>query len=124
MLAPPLNPRPRVCHAARRSETPVIRYLFKRPDQSGNNSFRIRLLPTSPLAQVRLPPQQLPGRVRRSDVESSVPGQKESRWEVSFDFEKVPAGEYLDLIVEHIAPRQFLQRALGHLMLLLGVIFL
>jgi predicted acylesterase/phospholipase RssA len=84
--------------------------VFKKPENAANNSFRVRLLPTSPLTQVRFPPQQVPTKVRRSNVESSVPGQKTCRWEASFDFEKVPAGEYVDLMVEHLSPGQFLSR--------------
>jgi predicted acylesterase/phospholipase RssA len=84
--------------------------VFKKPEKAGNNYFRIPLLPTSPLTQVRFPPQDVPARVRMSNVESSVPGQTECRWEASFDFEKVPAGEYVDLIVEHLSPGQFMRR--------------
>jgi hypothetical protein len=46
-----------------------------------------------------------------SKVKSSVPGRRECRWEASFDFEKTPAGEYVDLIVEQLSPGQFLHRA-------------
>jgi hypothetical protein len=84
--------------------------VFKKPEQAGSNHFRIRLLPTSPLAQVRFPPQQVPAKARMSNVESSVAGQKVCRWEASFDCEKVPAGEYVDLIVEYLSPGQFLRR--------------
>jgi hypothetical protein len=85
--------------------------VFKKPENVGNNNFRFRLLPTSPLAQVRFPPQQVPAKVRMCPVESSVPGQKECRWEASFDFEKVPAGDHVDLIVEEFTPGQFLHRS-------------
>jgi hypothetical protein len=85
--------------------------VFKKPENAGNNNFRFRLLPTSPLAQVRFPPQQVPAKVRMCPVESSVPGQKECRWEASFDFEKVPAGDHVDLIVEEFTPGQFLHRS-------------
>jgi hypothetical protein len=84
--------------------------VLKKPENGGKKNFRIHLLATSPLTQVRFPPQQVPGKVRVSNVESSVPGQKECRWEASFDFEKVPADDYVDLIVEHLSPGQFLRR--------------
>jgi hypothetical protein len=45
------------------------------------------------------------------NVESSVPGQKECYWEASYDFEKVPAGEFVDLIFEELSPGQFLKRS-------------
>jgi predicted acylesterase/phospholipase RssA len=84
--------------------------VFKKPEKAGNNSFRIHLLPTSPLTQVRFPPLQVPAKLRMSNVESSVPGQKKCRWEASFDFEKVPAGENVDLIFEELSPGGFLHR--------------
>jgi predicted acylesterase/phospholipase RssA len=87
--------------------------VFKRPEHTGSNEFRFYLLATSPLAQVRFPPQQVPGKVRMAKLESSIPGQNNCRWGASFDFEKVPAGEYVDLIVEYFAPGRFLQRSQG-----------
>jgi predicted acylesterase/phospholipase RssA len=84
--------------------------VFKEPGPAGDRTFHIRLLPTSPLAQVRFPPQQLQPRLRRSNVGSSASGQSECHWEASFDFEKVPAGEYVDVIVEFLAPGQFVRR--------------
>jgi predicted acylesterase/phospholipase RssA len=87
--------------------------VVKEPGHAGDQSFHIRLLPTSPLAQVRLPPQQLQPRLRRSNVGSSASGQSECHWEASFDFGKVPAGEYVDVIVEFLAPGQFVRRSEG-----------
>jgi hypothetical protein len=84
--------------------------VFKKPEHAGNNIFRMSILPTSPETQVRFPLQQLQPKLRRSKVESSIPGQKECRWEASFDLEKVPVGEYVDLIYEHISPGLFVQR--------------
>jgi hypothetical protein len=48
-----------------------------------------------------------------SNVASSVPGQKQCRWEASFDFERVPAGDYMDLIVEELTPGTFLHGGQG-----------
>src|SRR5262249_35908579 len=87
--------------------------VFKKPESTGTNQFRVRLLPTSPLTQVRFPPQQVPGKIRMCNVLSSTPGQKACRWEVSFDFEKVPAGDHVDLLIEQLSPGQFLHRAEG-----------
>jgi predicted acylesterase/phospholipase RssA len=84
--------------------------VFKKPETTGNNVFRLHLVLTSPLAQVRFPPQQVPARLRMCNVASPVPGRKRCRWEASFDFEKIPAGEYVDLIVEEISPGTFLHR--------------
>jgi len=43
-------------------------------------------------------------------LEDSHSGQNESQWQAVFDFERVPAGEYVDLIVEYLSPGEFLQR--------------
>jgi hypothetical protein len=55
------------------------------------------------------PTQQLQPKLRRSAVESSVSGQEECHWEISFDFEDVPAGEYVDLLVEYRSPGAYLE---------------
>jgi hypothetical protein len=83
--------------------------VFKKPDQAGSAPFRMLLISTSPLTQVRFPPQQVRGKVRMAKLESSNAGQGACRWEASFDFGKVPAEEYVDLIVEYFSPGQFLQ---------------
>jgi hypothetical protein len=44
------------------------------------------------------------------DAESSVPDQKACRWQASFDFQKVAAGDFVDLIVEYDSPGRYLQR--------------
>jgi hypothetical protein len=85
--------------------------VMKKPDKVGNNQFRIHLLPTSPLAQFRFPSLQVPAKLIKSNIESSVLGQKECYWEASFDFERVPAEEYVDLIFEEMSPGDFLKRS-------------
>jgi hypothetical protein len=87
--------------------------LLKQPENTGNNLFRFRLLPTSPLAQVRFPLQQLRPRLRKSYVEGAVPGEKSCLWEASVDFQRVPAGDYVDLTYEHLSPGEFLQHSEG-----------
>jgi hypothetical protein len=87
--------------------------LFKQPENTRNNLFRMRLLPISPLTQVRFPPQQLQPRLRMSKVEGAVPGARECRWEASVDFRRVPAGDYVDLIYEHLSPGMFLRHGAG-----------
>jgi hypothetical protein len=84
--------------------------VIKRADHAGNNLFRIDVLATSPKTQVRFPEQQLQPRLRMSNLESSVPGDKQCRWQVTWNFEKVPPGEYVDLIYEHYSPAVFMQR--------------
>jgi predicted acylesterase/phospholipase RssA len=84
--------------------------VLKRHDNAGNNLFRIDVLATSPKTQVRFPEQQLQAQLRMSNLESTAPGEKRTRWQATWNFEKVPAGEYVDLIYEHISPAVFLQR--------------
>jgi predicted acylesterase/phospholipase RssA len=84
--------------------------VVKQRDSTGNNVFRMHLLPTSPKAATRFPSQLLHPRLRMCEVESSVPGEEECRWEASFDFERVPPGEFVDLLVEEVSAGQYLER--------------
>jgi predicted acylesterase/phospholipase RssA len=84
--------------------------VFKKPENAGNNVFRVDLLATSPRTAVRFPTQQLQPRLAMSRVEGSGPGQKEYHWRASYDFQHVPAGEFVDLIVEYHSPGRYLQR--------------
>jgi hypothetical protein len=87
--------------------------VLKQPESAGNNLLRIRLLPTSPLAQIRFPPQRLQPKLLRGNVERAASGEKVCRWEASVDFQKVPAGDSVDLIYEHLSPGEFLQAGDG-----------
>ena len=79
------GPRPRPGQGASGSLVYGYRRLkiLRQPENTGNTLFRMRLLPTSPLAQVRFPPQQLKPRLRMSRVEGDVPGEKKCLWEAS-----------------------------------------
>jgi hypothetical protein len=87
--------------------------VVKQRENTGNNLFRVRLLPTSPKTEVRFPAQQLPARLRVCDVGSSVSGEEECRWEASFDFQRVPPGEFVDLVLEERSPGHYLQHGPG-----------
>src|SRR5262249_21094286 len=52
--------------------------VLKRHDNAGNNLFRIDVLATSPKTQVRFPEQQLQAQLRMSNLESEVPGEKQT----------------------------------------------
>jgi hypothetical protein len=83
--------------------------VLKQPDHSGDSIFRLRLIPTSPNTEVRFPPQQLVPTLRKSrNLETSVPGRKEATWQMACDFQKVPAGEIVDLRNDFQGPGQFL----------------
>jgi hypothetical protein len=84
--------------------------VVKRHDHPGDHVFHIDVLATSPRTQMRFPPQQIQPQLRMSRLETVVAGEKECRWEVSWNLEKVPAGEYVDLIYEDYSPALFLQR--------------
>jgi predicted acylesterase/phospholipase RssA len=83
--------------------------VVKQRENVDNNLFRVRLLPTSPKTAVRFPSQQLQPRLRMCDLGTSDAGQEECRWEVDFDFRRVPAGEFVDLLVEQHSPGLYLE---------------
>jgi predicted acylesterase/phospholipase RssA len=78
-----------------------------------NNLFRLHLLPTSPQTAVRFPAQQLRPRLRMCEVESSVPGREECRWEADFDFLGVPAGDFAEVMLDERSPGIYLEGGLG-----------
>jgi predicted acylesterase/phospholipase RssA len=84
--------------------------VFKQHENDGSSAFRVNILATSPKTVVRFPPQQLPAKLQRSAIDTSVPGEKKCQWQVSYDFLAVPAGDFVDLIYEHQSPGQFLHR--------------
>jgi hypothetical protein len=56
------------------------------------------------------PTQLLQPKLAMSRVQGSRPGQKDYHWRASYDFQHVPAGEFVDLIVEYHSPGRYLQR--------------
>jgi predicted acylesterase/phospholipase RssA len=87
--------------------------VVKLPDNVKNNLFRVDVLATHAKTQVRFPEQRLRPKLRMSPLESDVSGEKQSLFQASWDFEKVPPGEYVDLIYEHYSPAVFLHRGDG-----------
>jgi predicted acylesterase/phospholipase RssA len=83
--------------------------VVKQSGNNGNNLLRLHLLPTSPDATFHFPAQRLQPRLWKSAAGSSAPGQEECHWEASFDFESVPPGEYVDLLVEYRSPGAYLE---------------
>jgi hypothetical protein len=82
----------------------------KLPENAGNNLLRVHLLPDSPKTAVRFPGQQLQPRVRMCPLEGSPSNERSCRWEVCYDFHAVPAGEYVDLLMEERSPGSYLKR--------------
>jgi predicted acylesterase/phospholipase RssA len=80
--------------------------VVKQRENSKNELVRVRLLVTSPKAEVRFPPQQLQPKLRKMNVDENT-----ARWEAWVDFRKVPAEEFVDIVYEHFSPGEFLQHS-------------
>jgi predicted acylesterase/phospholipase RssA len=81
--------------------------VWKLRKESNNNLFRIRLLATNPLTQVRFPPQVLQPKVRVHPEENGANGEKRYYWEMSVDFDKVVPGDFVEILEEHLSPGDF-----------------
>jgi predicted acylesterase/phospholipase RssA len=84
--------------------------VFKQPENLENNLFHVDLLATSPLTAVRFPTQQIPPKLQMSRLDGSNATVKGYHWRASYDFQRVPVGEFVDLIVEYHSPGRYLQR--------------
>jgi predicted acylesterase/phospholipase RssA len=87
--------------------------VLKQRQNKGNDLFRLHLLPTSPNTAVRFPNQQLRPRLLMWEVESSASGREECRWEADFDFLGVPAGDFVELVLDERSPGQYLEGGQG-----------
>ena len=87
--------------------------ILKKPGHADNDLFRIGVLATHPKSQFRFPTQELQPKLRLLSDDSTASGEKKMHWEVSTDVSKVPAGDFIDLIYEHISPGHFLKRGAG-----------
>jgi hypothetical protein len=83
--------------------------VWKLRKEAGGNLFRIRLLPTSPLTQVRFPPQELQPRLRVHREEDGATGAEHCHWEMSVDCEKVVPGDLVEILEEHLSPADFIR---------------
>jgi predicted acylesterase/phospholipase RssA len=83
--------------------------VLKEPDNLRNNDFRVQLLAVSPKTAVRFPRQQLRPKLLTSNGDGPTSAPQGYRWEASFDFQQVPPGDYVDLIVEYHTPGQVFQ---------------
>jgi hypothetical protein len=81
----------------------------KRRNETGNNLFRIRLLPTSPLTQVRFPPQELQPKLLVHREKNGATGVERCHWEMSVDCEKVLPGDLVEILEEHLSPGDFIR---------------
>jgi hypothetical protein len=83
--------------------------VWKLREETGNNLFRIRLLPTSPLTQVRFPSQELQPKLLVHHEEISATGATYCRWEMSVNCEKVVPGDLVEILEEHLSPGDFVR---------------
>jgi hypothetical protein len=74
--------------------------------ETGNNLFRLRLLPTNPLTQVRFPAQELQPRLLVHLEENGTTGEYR-RWEMVVDCERVAPGDMVEILEEHLSPGDF-----------------
>jgi len=81
----------------------------KKPENTDNFDFGVSVLAYSPETRVRFPAQQLKPTVHSLGAGTSPSGEKLVRWQVSADFRKVPSGETVDIIYEHLSPGLFLR---------------
>jgi predicted acylesterase/phospholipase RssA len=84
----------------------------KEHDNTSNNNFRVSVLAYSPQTQVRFPTQELSPRLYSQRMESSSTGEKRIHWEVGADFRKIPAGDFVDIMYEHLSPGIFLREGI------------
>jgi hypothetical protein len=82
--------------------------VVKRQGNVSNSVFTMDVLASHPNTQMRFPQQRLQPTLRMST--QNVAGEKRARLQSSWNFEKVPVGEYVDLIYEHESPAVFLKR--------------
>jgi predicted acylesterase/phospholipase RssA len=82
--------------------------VLKQAENAANHLFRVNLLTTSPKAQVRFPQQQIKPALYMGSVENATGGEKKVRWQATADFRKVPPGDSVDIIYEHLSPGEFL----------------
>jgi predicted acylesterase/phospholipase RssA len=84
--------------------------VLKQPENNGKTSFPIDILGVSPKTAVRFPAQQLKPRLSMTTVQGTTTAPKEYHWRASYDFHDVPAGDFVDLLVEYHSPGLYLQR--------------
>jgi predicted acylesterase/phospholipase RssA len=77
--------------------------VWKLREETGNNVFRIRLLPTSPLTQVRFPPQEFQPQLLVHRENNGF------HWEMSVDCGKVSPGDLFEILEEHLSPGVFVR---------------
>lgn len=102
-----------------KSNSPAYVYGYRRlkvlrqKNDTAHHLFTTSVLSVSPNTQVRFPPQVLTPTLHSRTIQDSAGGGQRTRWEVHADFTKVPPGEAVDLMYEHISPGLFVREGNG-----------
>jgi predicted acylesterase/phospholipase RssA len=81
----------------------------KAADNTGNSVFRWRLLPRDPRVAFRFPHQELRPTMQKCLDMNTPADDRTCRWQADFDFRNVPAGQFVNLLVEHQGPGRYLE---------------
>ena len=73
------------------------------------DEFRVNVMAISPDTQVRFPPQQLKPELYSGNLSGPAGSEKQRQYEVGANFQKVPMGESIDIVYEHLSPGLFLR---------------
>jgi len=85
--------------------------IAKKPETKAGNVIHWPLLVRDPGASITFPRQQLQPILRKSfDTERTVSGEKPCHWQLTFDLQKVPVGDLVDLMVEYHTSGPFAAR--------------
>jgi hypothetical protein len=95
--------------AAKDSTVYGYRRLKVRKERDSASEFRVSVLALSPNTQVRFPPQQLRPKLYSRNLAAQGRTDNLRHFEVSASFDKVPVGEAVDIVYEHLSPGLFLK---------------
>ena len=87
--------------------------VLRQKDDTANVTFTVNVLAFSPETKVRFPAQVLTPTLHSRDLPDSAGRARRTRWDVSADFTKVPPGEAVDLMYEHMSPGLFVREGNG-----------
>jgi hypothetical protein len=87
--------------------------VLRQNNNTANNLFSISVLAVSPNTQVRFPPQLLTPTLHSRSAQGAPGSERSTHWEVHADFTKVPPGESVDIVYEHISPGLFVREGNG-----------
>ncbi|MGE5801152.1 MAG: patatin-like phospholipase family protein [Gemmatimonadota bacterium] len=87
--------------------------VLRQKDDTVHHFFTTSVPAVSPNTQVRFPPQVVTPTLHSRSLEDSAGGGRRTHWEVHVDFTKVPRGEAVDVMFEHMSPGLFVREGNG-----------